>query len=52
VGVNGHSRLRREAQLKKTQAEPEEASGAQLRHMEGGKEAKAADRTDRIERTT
>jgi hypothetical protein len=32
----------KEAELEKTQAELEKASEAQLSHMEGGKEAKAA----------
>ena len=45
VGRAGRSKAdlgQKEAQLEKTQAELEEASEAQLRHMEGGKDAKAA----------
>jgi hypothetical protein len=45
VGRAGRSKAdlgQKEAQLEKTQAELEEASEAQLRHMEGGKNAKAA----------
>jgi hypothetical protein len=45
VGRAGRSKAdlgQKEAQLEKTQAELEEASDAQLRHMEGGKNAKAA----------
>ena len=34
----------KEARLEKKQAQLEEASEAQLRHMEGGKDAKAATR--------
>ena len=37
----------KEARLEKKQAELEEASEAQLRHMEGGKDAKAASRRKR-----
>jgi hypothetical protein len=45
VGRAGRSEAdlgQKEAQLEKTQAELEKASEAQLSHMEGGKEAKAA----------
>jgi hypothetical protein len=44
VGRAGRSEAdlgQKEAELEKTQAELEEASEAQLRHMEGGKAAKA-----------
>ena len=47
VGRAGSSEAdlgQKEARLEKKQAELEEASEAQLRHMEGGKDAKAAGR--------
>jgi hypothetical protein len=47
VGRAGRSKAglgQKEAELEKTQAELEEASKAQLSHMEGGKAAKAAGR--------
>jgi hypothetical protein len=47
VGRAGSSKAdlgQKEARLEKKQAELEEASEAQLRHMEGGKDANAASR--------